>query len=222
MIIKKEIDIENLPPVIYHLAESCNWESIKKQGLLSTCNLVNASELEEKDKHTILTTQRIESVILPNGTLIRDQIPMPPNSLEKCLIDMTSFQWYKLLNSKIFFWGSIDRLNKHIKACKGREQIVMFIDTKKLLNRYKSNTYLTPFNTGNSKRKAARRGKSTFVPYNIFIKKRWETEYGLLKIKPRNNKHSPVEIIVDDRISDIFDYVIKFEKTNGLPVEIIK
>ena len=71
---------------------------------------------------------------------------------------MTPAEWYALLNQMLFFWCDRERLNRQLKACGGRPQVVLTLDTKRLLARHADRVALTPFNTGNARRKPAIRG----------------------------------------------------------------
>jgi hypothetical protein len=53
--------------------------------------------------------------------------------LAKCLVGMSSSQWYALINSKLFFWLDPARLNRQRVACEPRPQVVVEIDTDRLV-----------------------------------------------------------------------------------------
>ncbi|WP_420795894.1 DUF7002 family protein [Ktedonobacter racemifer] len=66
---------------------------------------------------------------------------------------------------RVFFWLDPERLNRMRGAMKERSQVVLSIDTERLLARYAEQATLTPINTGN-----ARRGRNLctlerFVPH---------------------------------------------------------
>ena len=89
-----------------------------------------------------------------------DQLPMPPSALARCLVDMTPAEWYALINSKVFFWFDIERLNRQRRASGiSPEAVVMTIDVERLLAAYGSRAHLSPFNTGNARRRPAVRGR---------------------------------------------------------------
>jgi G3E family GTPase len=194
----KRFSEAHLPPVIYHLAEAVNWPSIERSGLLSTRALLDAAGISEEE-------HRKEQMILPNGTVIRDQKPMPPAALERCLHDMTPAQWYTLLNSKVFFWLDVDRLNRMRRASGEQAQVVMIIDTERLLSYHSERIALTPINTGNARRRPAQRGLHTFVPYQTWIESGWasETQVSGTSMRPRN--HQPVELTVSDAVLNVLD-----------------
>jgi len=76
---------------------------------------------------------------------------MPPDALGQCLTGgMNTSDWYKLLNSKTFFWVNIERLKRMLtaRAYINQAQWVITVNTDTLLNRYVDTITLTPFNTG--------------------------------------------------------------------------
>jgi len=60
--------------------------------------------------------------------------------------------WYRLLNSKVFFWASRDRLNRLLRARHYRANLhdVLVIDTAKLLNDFANKIHLCRMNSGNT------------------------------------------------------------------------
>jgi hypothetical protein len=67
------------------------------------------------------------------GLQVRDQRPMPPAVLEACLVGLTPAEWYALTNARVFFWFDLDRLNLQRAACEPRPQVVLAVDTAKLV-----------------------------------------------------------------------------------------
>jgi hypothetical protein len=195
----------HLPPVIYHLAEAVNWPSIERSGLLSTRALLEMAGVSEEERRGIEQRYRNEPVILPNGAVIRDQKPMPPTALERCLQGMTPAQWYTLLNSKVFFWLDVDRLNRMRRAGGEQAQVVMVIDTARLLAHHSERIALTPINTGNARRRPAQRGLQTFVPYRTWIESGWTSESQALGTSMRSSSHRPVELTASDEVLNVLD-----------------
>jgi hypothetical protein len=196
-----------LPRHIYHLADAANWESIQQYGLLSTSSLLDLAGIEGREREGIEQQHRARQVILANGAVIRDQKPMPPAILERCLHGMTPCEWYALLNARVFFWLDVDRLNRMLKANHSRPQIVMLLDTELLLEAYADRVALTPFNTGNAFRRPALRGRQTFVTYTTWIESRWASEAEALGIRERPRSHHPVELVVTNAVPDVMNFV---------------
>ena len=163
------------PEHIFHLAEGENLHSILEQGLLSTARLVARQALPDQQKAALLRGHRSTHLRL-SGVLIRDQVPMPPGALAPALDDgMEPGDWYALVNAHVFFWLDRKRLDRHLKACGSRSQYLMTFDAAKLLNDLSDEAYVSPINSGNARRKPARRGRDTFVPYRTWIEHGWPT-----------------------------------------------
>ncbi len=196
-----------LPATVYHLAEASNFASIKQHGLLSAARLMSAAGLERAALARAQRSQRLTHTMLPSGVSIRDQRPMPPTALSACLIGLTPAQWYALLNARVFFWVDPERLNRQRAACRARPQVVLAVDSAKLVHAHAPRLALTPINTGNARRKPARRGAATFVPYAQWIESGWDSEASALGTSARKRTHAPVEVTVADAVPDIMRLV---------------
>ena len=161
---------------LYHVAEATNLDSILKHGLMSTKRLMDLADVSESDRASLLRSQRRTGVQLADGISIRDQKPMPPATLAKTLDDgLQPSDWYELLNSFVFLWPDMDRVERHRRACAGRSQVLFTFDGASLLNRLDIAAFVYPINSGNALRNAARRGRGTFVPYVTWIRDGWPT-----------------------------------------------
>jgi hypothetical protein len=201
-----------LPSRIYHLAEAANWRSIRSSGLLSTKALLDAADVRGKERERIECGQRLEHIELRNGVQVRDQKPMPVKALNQCLVSITPAEWYALINSKVFFWLDVDRLNRQRRACEPRPQVVLEIDTERLLTQYAERIALSPINTGNARRRAAKRGRCTFVPYAVWIESGWSSEAQGVNSRSRDRSHQPVELTVADAIADIMSFIVRVHR----------
>src|SRR5437016_7559911 len=201
----------NVRPFVYHLAEAENWPSIQQHGLLSTRTLLDRIGMHGSSRAAVEREHRPNRTILPTGLVVRDQKPMPPAALERCLVGLTASQWYELLNSKVFLWFDPERLNRQRRACSRFPQVVLRIASDRLLRRYAAHTALTPINTGNARRKAARRGTATFVPYSVWADSAWLSEAQALCTSPRPRSHQPVELTVTDSVPDVMDFVVSVQ-----------
>ncbi|MES1265792.1 MAG: hypothetical protein ABUU24_09120, partial [Variovorax sp.] len=138
---------------VYHLVDAGNWPSVQKLGLMSAARLMatSGSAADNAPRRHRPTAQRLAS-----GVLIRNQKPMPPAALARCLKNgLKPEDWFELLNSKVFFWLDIERLNRQRHACKDAPQIALVIDGDRLLSRYAAVAAVAPINTGNAMRAAA-------------------------------------------------------------------
>jgi hypothetical protein len=195
-------------PFIYHLADTENWPSIQQHGLLSTCALLDRIGMERSRRAAVERQHRPSRTVLPTGFIIRDQRPMPPAALRRCLVGLTASQWYELLNSKVFFWCDAERLNRQRAACRTIPQVVLKLASERVLHRYAAQTALTPINTGHARRRPAQRGAATFVPYGVWAASAWMSEATALGTRPRPHRHPPVELTVTYSVPDVMDFVV--------------
>ena len=197
-----------LPPRAFHIADAENWPSIRQSGLLSTGRLIARDRLQG-DAALPFAGHRTTGMRLPSGVLIRDQSPMPPDALRRCLdVGLTPQDWYDLVNAKVYFWLDRERLERHLAACGARAQVLLAIDLQALLARHGRAAFLTPFNVGNARRRPASRGRRSFVPLAAWLADRWgsEAEPGR---PPRPRSHPPAEIAVEDWVPDLADFVLE-------------
>lgn len=189
---------------VYHLVDASNWPSVQKHGLMSARLLLQQAGEEEGDA---LRRHRPAARRLSSGALIRDQRPMPPNALARCLKSGVGPEdWFELLNSKIFFWLDPDRLNRQRLACGKSPQVALVVDAVRLLARHGAAATVTPINTGNAMRAAAPRNRSTFVRYERWRANGWADEE-IPGVPCRSAGHRPVELTVDDAVPDIGKYL---------------
>jgi len=202
----------SLPRTLYHLAQVENWPSIERNGLLSTHALLDLAGLSGIERKRIECQHRAERVVLPDEIVISDQKPMPPTALRRCLYNTTPEQWYALLNSKVFFWLDRERLSCLRRVYRTLPQIVMSIDTERLLARHAERITLTPINTGNARRQPALRGPQTFVPYTVWVESGWASETEALHTRQRPRSHKPAELTVAYAVPDIMDFVVDVQR----------
>lgn len=197
-----------LPTYIYHLAEAANWPSIRRNGLLSTTQLLDRAGLRGERRTWLECCQRLEHTELPTGVYLRDQKPLPAAALRKCLVGMTPVEWYALINSKVFFWLDVDRLNRQRGACERRPQVVLEVDAMRLVARHADRIALSRINTGNARRRPATRGRSTFVPYRTWAESGWTSESGGLGLLAKGSNHPPAELTIAEGVTDIMRFVV--------------
>lgn len=133
---------------------------------------------------------------------------MPPAALAKCLVNMSPAEWYAMVNDRVFFWLDPERLNRQRAACGSRPQVVIAVDTVALIAAHRDHVALTPINTGNARRKPARRGAATFVPFAEWCRSGWEFEAAALNTPARRRSHQPAELTVLDSVPDIMRFVV--------------
>lgn len=161
------------PEHIFYFAEGENLNSNLEQGLMSTAKLLARHGLPDQEKIALLRGHRSTHLRL-QGILIRDQVPMPPATLAPALDDgMEPSDWYALINEHIFFWADRERLDRHLKACGFRLQYLMTFDGAKLFRDFGDRAFVSPINSGNARRRPARRGCNMFVSYRMWIEYGW-------------------------------------------------
>jgi hypothetical protein len=198
-----------LPVHIYHLAEAANLPFIRRDGLLSTKALLDMACMRGNERNRLESCQRLQHMRLPNGVQVRDQRPMPANALDNCLVGMAPSEWYALINSKVFFWLDVDRMNRQCGAGEPRPQVVLKVDTNRLLTQYAERIALSPINTGYALRRPAKRGRCTFVPYSVWVDSGWSSETEGLGTPSRRRSHHPVELTVAYAVSEIMIFVVR-------------
>lgn len=201
---------------VYHIAEADNWPSIERDGLLSARALFERAGARAEDRAAVEKHRPVRAV-LSDGTVIRDQSPMPPEALKPCLRGLTPVQWYRLLNGKVFFWFDEDRVARHLHACRRTAQIVLTIDSEALLARHAARASVAPFNTGNARRKPAVRGRATFVPWVTWRISGWRAESEGLGTSGRSRSHKPAELTIDHAVPDILDFVMSRRAIKASP-----
>lgn len=201
-------------PTLYHMAESGAWPSIEKQGLLSTTALLELYNVTEPQKSLLNLSHRPESVKinctgLP-GAVIRDQKPMSDDGLKRALPERLSPpDWYRLLNEKVFFWLSKERLFRLTGAVAYQEKKhdVLEIDTESLVKAHFERIWLCPFNSGCTKPFPNHRDESIFsrIGDYPYAKRR--------KMMKRGDR--AVELAVDKSVLDISQHVKRVVSMRG-------
>jgi hypothetical protein len=196
-------------PLLYHMAEAGTWQSIRTLGLLSTSALLDLCGIVAEERRRIESQHRPKSVSLPCGgygtVVIRDQKPMSDAALQKCLINgMNPREWYETLNRKVFFWVNEKRLNGMLRAYRGREHVILIIDSLKLLSRPSLSVTLSPINSGNARRKPAPRGRDTFCCLQHY-------PFDELRKRRHGVGNAVAELAVDWSVPEIDDLVIRVE-----------
>lgn len=166
-------EIAEIHPQLYHMAEYGSWESIQQRGLLSTTALLNEFAIEGTERDQIESGIRRTSVEIANRNgeifVIRDQRPMSESKLQGCLQDgLRPVDWYRMLNQRVFFWLTEERLARLMSAYGDTQHLVLEVDTAELLARHGDRVTLTPMNTGCTSPMAFPRGMSSFLPPNLY------------------------------------------------------
>jgi hypothetical protein len=203
-------DLARYYPRLYHMAEDGAWDSIRRQGLMSTASLVELFQIPEPQRSRLLTQHRPESVTLTHplhGTVvIRDQKPLHLAKLEQLLIDMTVSEWIELVNSFVFFWLHPHRVSTllNARAYRDRSHLVLTLDTQGIIRAYMSQIRLAHLNTGATPYYRGPRGSSTFKSIADFPHPR-----------PRSLDKPPrraVELAIPGAVPDVLEHTLRVER----------
>ena len=207
------MDVEQLValhPRLFHMANADSWQSIKRHGLLSTIALLDLFDIQGEERIALEAAHRPESVVIEHEeygkAVVRDQKPMRESALEQCLEDMSPSEWYRSLNSRVFFWLTEERLQTLLtaRAYKDEAHCVLTVDASSLMAQYASATSLSPYNSGATLYNPPARGSKTFCAITDYPFEYWRKKRG-------SEPKAIAELTIDYSVPDITDYVIKAE-----------
>lgn len=195
-------------PTLYHMAEQGSWPSIRNYGLLSTTALLDRYGITGAARTAVESKRRPASVSLErNGfdrAVVRDQLPMDDSGLTRCLEDgLSPEEWYRILNAKVFFWLTRERLLRLLNAGTYRlqEHDVLVLDAKPLIEAYEGKIWLCPINSGCTKPFPHPRGKRTFLRVRDYPYAQWKAN--------RKRGERVVELAVDYAVPDVAKFVTR-------------
>ncbi len=195
-------------PTLYHMAELGSWPSIYERGLLSTTALLDLYLVGGDTRHRIENERRDQSVELERlglpKAVVRDQFPMTDSGLLRCLPSrIPPGDWYRLLNSKVFFWLTKARLFRLLNAgtYRTRSHDVLEISTRPLLEDYFEKIWLCPMNSGCTKPMPHPRDEKTFLRIPDYPYSHWRAK------RPRGER--VVEFAIDQGVPNIKKYVTR-------------
>jgi hypothetical protein len=157
-------------PRLFHVALTRNQRLIARHGLRSTAVLLNLADPAQASRRRSLESARratIAELPLVDGTkaYLRDHLPISDQKLRKVLEPGTTLEdWYRLLNSRLFFWLSLNAALEFAAAYPDHDQVLFAFDTPRLLAAHGDRAALTTVSTTSTKG-AAPRGKAAFVPF---------------------------------------------------------
>jgi hypothetical protein len=195
-------------PALYQMAERDSWPSIRDHGLMSTTALLDRYKIAGAARLAIEGKRRPTSVPLErNGfghVVVRDQFPMDDKGLTRCLEDgLSPEEWYRILNSKVFFWLTQERLLRLLNAGTYRlqEHDVLALDAKLLIEAYEDKIWFCPINSGCTKPFPHRRGRKTFQRISDYPYAQWRAK--------RKRGERIVELAVDYAVPDVAKFVTR-------------
>lgn len=205
-------ELAALHPRLYHTTDATNLEGILRHGLLSTSCLLDQSDRSSVEREAFMRQRRPGSVRLEQPddgvAVITDNLPLLEGPLASCLDDgLTPPDWCVKLNERVFFFvreADLDRL-LNAEASRRRDRLVLVLNTLSLATAYADHLEISPINSGNTRRAAARRGHATFTPLLRHSYEQWRR----LRME-RGEKTSPdtiKEVTVPGGIRNVESYL---------------
>jgi hypothetical protein len=200
-------------PLLFHMAECESWVSIRQYGLLSTTALLDLYGYVGAERQAIEGRRRPESITIRHrsyGTaVVRDQKPMTDSNLSRALRDgLTPEDWYRLLNARVFFWLTEDRLHRLLNAgtYSRKTHDVLMVETRPLVENYRHQITLSPMNSGNTRPYPHKRGRNTFLSI---------ADYPYREERRKRPREPVVELAVEGGVPDIAEYVTEVAEMQG-------
>ena len=208
-----EDDLIRYFPQLYHMTADGAWPSIHRHGLLSTSALLDLLGKSGDERECLESEQRPRSIPLhgdQGAPVLRDQRPLNRGLLEKHLIGMIPEQWYRLLNSKVFFFPSLERLQGLLNGSQYRSEIhtVLTVDTRELVRRHRNRITLSRINTGAMLHGGSPRGVGTFRSIQGFPFEAGDKGPGGISAQL-------AEVAVSRAVPDIAELVVRVERRRG-------
>jgi hypothetical protein len=199
-------------PYLHHAAEGGSWPTIRRLGLLTTEQLVEACDLDPARREAVLGRRRPTSCRLEHpehGTVVvRDQGPLRERHLDAALVGMTVSEWLHELNTRVFFWLHERRLATFLAAYRDRVHDVLVVDTAELVARHHDRVRLAAINTGATLfPNSAKRGRDTFRTIEDFPFD--------ARRRTRQLHDNAVELAVTGGVPDVADLVLRVERRRG-------
>ena len=183
------------------MAHAGSWQSIQTHGLLSTSALLDLFEYQGEERRVIECAHRPESITITHPqhgkAVIRDQKPLREEWLTKTLCGTDAKGWYKLLNSRVFFWATKERLEGMLKPYRGLPQLILIVDTSRLVAGHKKEIELCHMNSGATHANPAPRCPNVFKPIAEYLRR------------------EVAEVTVPKRVDDIPSRLISVEAWKG-------
>ena len=196
-------------PRLYHMAHADAWPGIQQHGLLSTSALLDLFEIKGDHRYAIEACRRPENVVIEHPVhgraVIRDNKPISDSALARCLEGISPADYYCLLNSRVFFWLTEQRLRGllNARAFKTHPNLVLTIDTASLIDKYEDKVTLSPINSGSTLYNPPKRGAFTFKRIGDYDFEYWRQK--------RSRQTAIAELAVDYAIPDITPLLLKAE-----------
>lgn len=142
--------------------------------------------------------------------MLRDQKPLNEKKLAAVLEDgLSTRDWCRLLNGKVFFWGPESRLGilRGARAYEDHRQTILIVDTAKLVQHHRARLSLCHMNSGASQPMAFPRGRKTFQPLDAYPLVERRRKYG--------QKGAVAEVTVQYAVPNVTELVVEAYETGG-------
>jgi hypothetical protein len=204
-------------PILYHSTAAGNARAIVDHGLWTTAQIADTAQLDPNQTAAMVAAPRPRAVKLTHPVLgdvqIRDQSPLRPAMLARCLTDLTPAQWFAILNDRAFFWLHPSRLHSLLSGRRNRdaEHEVVAVDTASLVDVHHDRIRLSPINSGAVLYpNAAARGSHTFTTVS---------DYPFAERRRTRPVHGAVaELAVIGGVHDVTAHTIKVQRWAPGPV----
>jgi len=123
-------------PYLYHLTNRKNLDIIFDERRMLSTKTIAHTVFDKKKAKEFLRTRRPahETVTLNKRTLhIRDQKPVIVTVLSKSLTDGDSGDFIELLNKRVFWWPTLNRLNRHYNVYAAEKPVILRVETAEML-----------------------------------------------------------------------------------------
>lgn len=147
-------DFVRYRPRLYHAALGANLPLIRKHGLLSTSALLDLADHSHRGRRRSLESSRrneVSELPLEDGSTawLRDNKTISDQQLSRLLPTGTSTStWYEELNRRVFFWVTEDDATEFLLHYRDHSQVLMILDSGRILDLYGASIAVTTFNTG--------------------------------------------------------------------------
>lgn len=199
-------------PTVFHMASAAAWPSIRQHGLLTTAQLVDLYGLEASAREQVLSSRRAETITLRREgfppVLIRDQKPM--KFIDERIESGSSLAAYlSAINSRVFFWPTHERLLRLLRAKEYRRQpqIILRVDTSRLIERHGERIELCRFNSGAvTQKNHPSRGHRSWIPVTEYPYDDYRRRFGA--------RGALAEVTVRDGVPDVLDLTLEVHQVN--------
>lgn len=184
---------------------------ILKRGLLSTSALLDLFEITGDRRTRIETRMRRESVVIEHPdhgqAVIRDQKPVGSDDRLTTALESTATaaEWHLLLNSKVFFWVTSNRLEtlRRARAYRSSPQLILVLDTERVVRAAVERIWLCSMNSGACMPFAHPRSPDIFRRIADYDFDYWRGR--------RNIQNAVVECAIDRELQSVKSFLLSAE-----------